>query len=50
MATTSDIKNGSVIMHKNKRIIGLIWHPERAPNKESKLILKTVFCDKDFWK
>jgi len=38
------------IMHKNKPIIGVMWHPERAPNKESQLILKTVFCDKDFWK
>ena len=38
------------IMHKNKPIMGVMWHPERAPNKESKLILKTVFCDKDFWK
>ena len=38
------------IMHKNKPIIGVMWHPERTPNKESQLILKTVFCDKDFWK
>ena len=38
------------IIHKNKPIIGVMWHPERTPNKESQLILKTVFCDKDFWK
>ena len=38
------------IMHKSKPIIGVMWHPERTPNKENKLIVSKVFHDKDFWK
>ena len=37
------------IIHKNKPIIGVMWHPERTPNKENQLILSKVFHDKDFW-
>ena len=37
------------IIHNNKPIIGVMWHPERTPNKENQLILSKVFHDKDFW-
>jgi putative glutamine amidotransferase len=38
------------IIHKSKPIIGVMWHPERTPNKENQLIVSKVFHDKDFWK
>lgn len=35
--------------HKKYKIIGVMWHPEREPNTNNELILKEIFCEKDFW-
>ena len=36
-------------VHKNYPIVGVMWHPERLKNSQSKEILRKVFHEKDFW-
>jgi putative glutamine amidotransferase len=36
--------------HNEFPIIGVMWHPEREPNKHNKRILKEFFTRKMFWK
>ena len=37
------------IFHKEYKILGVMWHPEREQNTKNKLILKQIFSDNDFW-
>lgn len=37
------------IFHKEHKILGVMWHPEREQNTNNKLILKQIFSDNDFW-
>lgn len=37
------------IFHKEYKILGVMWHPEREQNTNNKLILKQIFSDNDFW-
>ena len=36
-------------VHKNYPIVGVMWHPERLKNSQSKEILRKVFHEKGFW-
>ncbi|RZD48977.1 MAG: peptidase C26 [Thaumarchaeota archaeon] len=36
-------------IHSSLPIIGVMWHPERNPNKNNKQIISKIFKDKDFW-
>ena len=36
-------------VHKNYPIVGVMWHPERLKNSQSKEILRKVFYEKGFW-
>ena len=36
-------------MHSSFSIIGVMWHPERNPNKNNKQIISKIFKDKNFW-
>lgn len=36
-------------VHKNYPIVGVMWHPERLKNSQSKEILRKVFHEKSFW-
>ena len=35
--------------HQDLPIIGVMWHPERDPNHNNKIILSKIFHEKDFW-
>ena len=35
--------------HKKFPIVGVMWHPERDQHHNSKIILRKVFHDKNFW-
>jgi len=37
------------IFHKEYKILGVMWHPEREQNTNNELILKHTFHDKNFW-
>ena len=36
-------------VHKNYPIVGVMWHPERLKNSQSKEILRKVFHEEGFW-
>ena len=36
-------------VHKNYPIVGVMWHPERLKNSQSKEILRKVLYEKGFW-
>jgi len=35
--------------HRKFPIVGVMWHPERDPNHNNKIILSKIFHEKDFW-
>lgn len=37
------------IFHKEHKILGVMWHPEREQNTNNELILKQIFIDSKFW-
>ncbi len=37
------------IFHKEYKILGVMWHPERDQNQNNELILNCIFHDEDFW-
>ena len=43
-------KDGSIegFFHEEFYIIGVMWHPEREPDSNSKIILSTIFKNKNF--
>ena len=43
-------KDGSIegFFHEEFYIIGVMWHPERDPDSNSKIILSTIFKNKNF--
>ena len=43
-------KDGSIegFFHEELHIIGVMWHPEREPDSNSKIILSTIFKNKNF--
>ena len=36
--------------HKKFPIVGVMWHPERDPDSNNKVILSAVLKNKNFWK
>ena len=44
-------KDGSIegFFHEKLPIIGVMWHPERDPDLNSKVIISTIFKNKKFW-
>jgi putative glutamine amidotransferase len=37
-------------LHKEHKIIGVMWHPEREINYNNRLILQKIFIDEDLWR
>ena len=45
------IDDGTIegIIHKEHKILGVMWHPEREQNASNQLILKNIFSRNNFW-
>jgi gamma-glutamyl-gamma-aminobutyrate hydrolase PuuD len=35
--------------HRKFPIVGVMWHPERDPNHNNKIILSKIFHENNFW-
>ena len=46
-----DINDKSIegFFHTSLPVVGVMWHPERAQNKNNNTIISTIFKDKNFW-
>jgi len=48
-AIFNDDKTIEGFLHNELPIIGVMWHPERDPNPDNRVILKTLLKNKMFW-
>ena len=47
LAAETEDKNIEMFIHKNKKIVGIMWHPERniKISKLDKMIFKKILCN-----
>ena len=48
-AVSSDDETIEGFFHRKFPIVGVMWHPERDPNHNNKIILSKVFHENNFW-
>ena len=48
-ALSSEDETIEGFFHRKFPIIGVMWHPERDPNHNNRIILSKIFHEKNFW-